>query len=259
MNVSSSNRRAMALRAAALLLSATVFACADTGVTEVSVPLSVAGASEATSFEGDDGWQVALERVDVAFGPLYICGGRRAGHLCETARAEWTGSVVVDALDDAHHRAGLLEGRSGAARSWMYDHGIAALLTQQEPLALDAAMALGGSSVVAAGRATRDAEVVDFYVTMPIRQEEETETGVPVVRKSDNDFFSHDLTGTESMLLVRFDVRSWFAQVDFTAIAEEGVEGDVHTIEPGGQAHRAIRNAVVAGERPSFEWNPRRE
>lgn len=236
----------------ALLVCLLVAGCAETGAVEIAVPLAVAGTAT-EPFEGRDGWHISLHRADVAFGPLYLCSGHQAGELCATARAEWLGSVVVDALDPEPTTAGNLTGTSGMTRSWMYDHGITSLLTRAEPLALEAAEALGGSSVVIEGTATRDGERVDFVAEVPVRQTEATERGVPVVRKSTSDLFEHDLTGQEARLIVRFDPRPWLEGVDFDPLAG-GDEGEVR-VPSDGQGTRAIRNAVVAGERPAFEWH----
>ena len=236
-----------------MLLSAVMLTgCMDASTREIAVPVEVAGSDAGAFIEGRDGWQVALSRADVAFGPLYLCSGVKAGDLCETARAEWTGSVLFDALDASPQRAGMLDGSSGVARSWMYDHGVTSLLTKQEPLVLDAAEQLGGSSVVIEGSAQRGDVTLTFRAAITVQQEEETEIGVPVIRKSASDAFEHEITGDEAWLLVRFDARPWVSDVDFTSLAEE--EATDLTFEPDGQAFRAIRNAVVAGERPTFEW-----
>ncbi len=225
-------------------------ACSETASIPIALPLEVAGTRVDAPFEGRDGWQVTLARADLAFGPLYLCSGTQAGALCDTARAEWLGSAVVDALDDTPRRAGALEGTSGMVRSWMYDHGITSLYTQPAPVALDAAEALGGHSLIVEGSASRDGTRVPFVARITIQQEAETELGVPVVRKSASDAFGHDLSGDEPFLRVRFDPRPWLAGVDFAEVGEAGEA----TLPPDSRAHRAIFNAVVAGERPTFSW-----
>lgn len=244
----------MARRGELLVVLAATAACTTSGTREVSVALEVAGTAVDEPFEGRDGWSVALERADVAFGPLYLCSGRQAGELCDTARAEWLDTVVVDALDPRPHAAGVLEGSTGFVRSWMYDHAITSLLTQEQPLVLAAADALGGSSLVVRGRANRDGVTVDFRAEIAIQQEEETERGVPVVRKSTSDDFEHELTGGERALLVRFDPRSWLSGIDFTGAAGESAENADIVFEPDSQGFRSIRNDVVAGPRPTFTW-----
>ena len=224
-------------------------ACTSAGSHEVTVALDVAGTA-VDPFENGDGWVIDLQRADVAFGPLYLCSGTQAGELCDTARADWIGTVVVDALDADPHLAGALEGTSGFVRSWMYDHGITSLLTKQQPVVLTAAETLGGSSIVVRGVARRDDVSVVFQASVPIQQEEGTERGVPVVRKSASDDFEHDLTGDERRLVVRFDPRAWLDGIDFEAGAETGEL----VLEPESQGFRAIRNAVVAGSRPAFVW-----
>lgn len=232
-----------------ILLMLGLVGCAENASVAIALPLQVAGTTIDAPFDGRDGWQVSLSRADVAFGPLYLCSGAQAGELCDTARAEWLGSAVIDALDDTPRRAGALEGTSGVARSWMYDHGIHSLYTQPEPVVLDAAQALDGHSLIIEGTATRDATTVSFRARIAIRQEEETEIGIPVVRKSTSDVFEHDIRGDEAYLEVRFDARPWLSDVDFAAIEDE-------TLDEDSQPYRAIRNAVAAGQRPTFHFGP---
>jgi hypothetical protein len=236
------------------LAAAALLGCHDGGTIPIALPLQVAGTPIDGPFEGRDGWHIALSRADVAFGPLYLCSGYQAGELCDTARAEWLGSVVIDALDPEPRRAGALEGTSGVTRSWMYDHGITSLFTQQAPLPLAAAQALGGSSVVVQGIATRRGTSLAFYASVVIQREEQTEIGVPIVRKSTSESFEHDVSGDEAYFLVRFDARPWLGDVDFSALAPG--DGDEISLPADSQGFRAIKNAVVAGQRPTFELGP---
>ncbi len=216
-----------ALLALSLLAGA---ASCDTGQGSVSATLRLAGTelSEAP-FEGKDGALITLNAAELAFGPLYLCAGAQAGELCETARLEWLESAVVDALDPAPAEVGELTGVTGVIRSWMFDLGLVSTLTQQEPLVLDAAEALGGSSVRLAGRAQLGELSIPFVADVAIRQEEATEQGVSVIRKSTSESFQHELRDdVESALLIRFDPRPWVSQIDFAALLIE------ETCEAGG-------------------------
>lgn len=252
----------MTARAPIAVLALALASCIDTGQERVSIPLEVVGV-DASPFVADVDWTIALDAADTAFGPLHLCAGGQAGSLCDTARLEWTGSVVVDALDPTPQPAGELVGVSGSVRSWMYDHGITSLLTQVEPLVLDAAVALGGNSIRLAGVARRDGVSLRFVLAMPLRQDELTEQGAPIVRKSANDAFDHDVVGDERALRVRFDPRPWLTTIDFdglVAAADCAAEGPQFVcaidavLGPESQAGRALRTAIVAGRRPEFEW-----
>ena len=231
-------------------------ACIDTGPQRTALALSVAGADAAGPFTVDADWQVTLDNAQLAFGPLYLCGGTQAGALCETARAEWLDSVVVDALDPAAAQVGTMDALTGAVRSWMYDLGIVSLLTRPEPVGLSAAEALGGYSVRLSGTASRGADVIEFSAALAIQQDTGTETGVPVVRSAPSAAFEHEL-GEQDRLTVRFDPRPWLDTIDFDQLCDAalGCPTEVE-LEPGSQASRAIRNQLVAGPRPSFDFGP---
>lgn len=237
---------------AALALSC---ACLDSGQTAVEIPLLAAGTSAGEPFPAGNGWTIELQQAALAFGPLYLCAGYQAGALCETARAEWLESAVVDVLSPDARPVGSLQGVSGTVRSWMYDLGITSLLTQQQPLVSAAAQSLAGSSVHIAGIARKDEQVLSFALELAVRQEEATEVGVSVVRKSGSDLFEHELSGDEAGLTVRFAAQPWVRNIDFDALASRPTPAA--QLAPDSQALRALRSALVAGERPAFEWSSR--
>lgn len=250
-------KRALTLGA---LLAAS--ACLDTGRDRAAIPLRVAGTETTEPVTGARGWLVELERAELAFGPLYLCAGYQAGSLCETARVEWVESAVVDALDPAPREAGVLRGVTGPVRSFMYDLGITSLLSRQRPVALPAAEELGDNSVILRGVARKEPHAIPFRVELPLQREDATELGVPLVRKSGSDRFEHEVTGGEEALTVRFDARAWILGVDFEALIDglecsAGASGcrEAVSFAPGSQGALAVRNAVVAGERPEFEWS----
>jgi len=240
----------------ALLLFAT--GCTDTGVDATEVPLFVRGTAieEPITVEG---WQVELTDARLAFGPLYLCKGTQAGELCDTALLEWLDATEVDLLDDAPRWAGSLSGATGTARSWMYDLGITSIYTAPEPLSLPAAEALGGNSVQLRGVATNGERTISFRAAIPVQQGAETEAGIPVVRKSPSEPFEHEVDLDEAGLWIAFDAAPWLAQVDFGSMVAPPVSqtnpNPVFVIEPGTQPYRALRNAVLSGERPAFRWS----
>jgi len=273
-----------------------VMACLDTGQGRASIPLRVAGTSPG-AFDVTSDWSVELSRAELAFGPLYLCPGFQAGSLCETARMEWTESAVVDGLDPDAREVGLLNGATGPVKSWMFDLGITSLLTQQRPVALSAAQTLGKNSVRVEGIARNDIHAIPFLLELAVQQEEQTEIGVCVVRKSGSDRFEHEVTGAEAALTVRFDPRRWVQDIDFDSLIENAtcsaggsavvcagtteltcsatgtidaerdcaalglacVRGsgciDQVRFARESQGYRAVRGALVAGARPTFEWS----
>jgi hypothetical protein len=207
-------------RLALAVMTAVACGCADTGQERVTVPLFVAGTEIEQPIAATGNVQVVLERADLAFGPLVLCAGATAGDLCETARLEWLDTIVVDAISEQPVRAGDLSGVSGAVRSYMFDLGISSQLTRLEPYVLDAAAALDGASVVVAGTARIEAVAITFRAAVPIRQTDETELGVPVIRKSTHEPFSHVVGPDEPGLVVRFDPAPWIRSVDFRPYLE---------------------------------------
>jgi hypothetical protein len=101
-----------------------------------------------------------------------------------------------------------------------------------------------------------------FLAELAIQQEADTERGVPVIRSPAGSGFEHTLGEASERLRVRYDPRTFFVSLDFDALQAEAectAEADTTECEQvevaeGSQAWRAIRNDVVAGERPSFEW-----
>ena len=143
-----------------------------------------------------------------------------AGELCETARAEWLESIVVDVLDPASSLAGEISGVSGPIQSYMYDLAISSRLTDTDPVRLEAAETLGASFVVE-GEAQIDGRTLPFRAEMDVQQTEDTERGVPVIRRSGSETFGHELAAGEVGLLMRFDATPWIETMDLRPLALE--------------------------------------
>lgn len=282
--------------AALVVLAFAHLGCAETGQDRTRVPLFVAGtdATEAIVAVGDV--LVTLDRADLAFGPLYLCAGASAGDLCDTARLEWLGTVVVDTVASEPASVGELVGITGQVQSWMYDLGISSQLTRSTPFILAAASELGGASFVLEGRAVVGGIELPFSASVPIQQTDDTELGVPVVRKSTSESFFREVGDDELGLVVRFDPGAWVRRIDFRpyvtadacapagpAIACDGAveqtcedqaelsrrdcgalglvclpgQGCAEELRIDGdtEAFRSLRNELVSGGRPSFEWD----
>lgn len=209
------------------LIAGVVFvaSCVDTGQAHTEFPLFVSGTEVSEPVLGVGDIPIWIDRAELAFGPLYLCAGASAGHLCDTARAEWLGTVVIDVLDDNPKEAGQMKGVTGPVRSWMYDLGLSSQLTQESPFVLDAAQKLGGSSLVIEGRADVEGVSLPFRVDVSVQQNTDTEKGIPVVRKSSSENFFHDIIVGEEGLLVKFDPKMWVAGLDFrTQLQRESCE-----------------------------------
>lgn len=200
-------------------LSLALPACVEMGQVQVDIPLSVVGKST-PKLIAPGGVEMELLSAQLAFGPLYLCPGVSAGDLCDTARAEWLQSTVVDLLSPQPREVGRITGTSGMVQSWMYDLGLSSQLSGSKPFVLDAAKRLGGSSLVIKGRAVVDGITIPFSAAVAAQQTEDTEIGVPVVRKSLSDRFSRDLGAEPDALLVRFDVGDLVAGMDLRTFVE---------------------------------------
>lgn len=235
-----------------LLWALAAASCTDTGQNRVAIPLRLAGSELAAPALAHGAIAVQLERADLAFGPLYLCAGEQAGDTCETARAEWLSSAIVNLLDPEPSAAGVIEAVTGSVHSYMYDLGLTSILTREEPLTLAAAEALGGFSLVLEGRARLASGPAHFTAHVALAQSPQTELGVPVVRSSAVDRFEHEIVPGEPGLDLRFDVRQLIAAIDF----EQACAGqsDCGELDPNGQGIRAIRQALSAGARPEFRW-----
>ncbi len=238
-------------------IGASVFtvACVDTGVSSTSAELFVAG-DTSLAISARDGWQLTLERAQLAFGPLWLCPGNTAGELCDVARAEWLESVVVDALDDKANSVGEIWGNAGAVRSWMYDYGLVSRLTHKEPYRTEAADVLDGNSVRIRGCATKEVRKLCFELELPVAQSTTAEQGVPVVRVSGNgSALAH--FGSVRRVTALFDAADWLQTVDFEALAlQQACEQDCAVVEldADSQAGRAVRSALEGTARPELVW-----
>jgi hypothetical protein len=279
-----------------LVLAVCCFGCTETGQDRTRVALFVAGTSVSEPVIGVGDVPITMDRADLAFGPLYLCAGASAGDLCDTAQLEWLETVVVDTLAAEPAAAGELEGITGPVQSWMYDLGISSQLTRSTPFILAAAGELGGASLILEGRATVAGIELPFSASVSIQQTDDTELGVPVVRKSTSESFFRDVGEGELGLVVRFDPAAWVRRIDFRpyatadacapsgpAVACDGTlertceaEAELSrrdcselgqvcvpgqgcaerlTIESDAEAFRSLRNALVSGARPAFEWD----
>jgi hypothetical protein len=270
--------------------------CVDTGQERVSVPLYLAGSELGSPLSAAGDTTLTIDSAELAFGPLYFCAGNTAGELCDTARLEWLDARVIDLTRETPERAGELSGVSGPVRSFMYDLGISSQLTRDQPYTLAAARELEGASFRVSGSASIAGVELPFRAQLAVQQTEGTEPGVPVIRKSTSERFSHDVGADESGVLIRFDASSWLRSVDLRGYLEDDAcsadgpeyvcagqleqrctsDGTVSetrdcsalgqvclaakgcsselVFETDSEPYRALRNGLLAGGRPTFEW-----
>lgn len=239
------------MRPALALLALGLTACLDTSVQATEVALSVAGTDASAPFGGRDGVSITLERADLAFGPLYLCGGFVAGELCDEALAEHRDAVVIDALDPSVAEVAAMPAITGTARSYMFDYGLVSLLTRDEPLVTAAAASLGGASARLEGRVEVAGQSIPFAVAVPVQQSGDVSQGVPVVRSGEADGFSHAiLPDGRTRVLVRFDPRPWLASARFGDLVEDGVcAPGVEVVCAGSTEQRCDADGAVAEAR----------
>lgn len=253
------SRGAPRLNRASVILLVLLPSCLETGVDDVRIPLRLAGTALEAPFPVRSDWQVELEQAELAFGPLTLCAGARSGGFCDTARAEWLGSVVVDVLSAEPVPAGELIGSGGMVRSSMYDLGFVSSLTQRQALVLPAAEALGGTSVRVLGRAVRDSVGIRFTADVRIADADGMASGFPAIRHASTPDQVRDLGEPGLSLTVRFDARTWLENVDFDGLlASDACQPecpDPVGFAESSQPHRALRTDIEGSSRPTFEWS----
>lgn len=230
------------------LIVVTAGCAIDTGTERVEATLQVRG-TDASTFEGRDGWQVELSTAELAFGPVYLCSGVQAGDLCESSRGELLEAVIIDALDPDVHELATFEALDGPVRSAMWDYGITWGLPQVDAQPSPAAEALGGS-VYLEGVARREDVELPFVATIPLRPNLEGRT---LVRAAD--LFEHELSEGD-VLEVSVDPSQWLAQVRFEdLVGAHSVSSPAH-FAPDTQPWRSVSNALTTRAKPRLTWNP---
>ena len=223
-----------------ILSFSALFGCEATSQDRVSLPLWMEGSEERVVSLAEGG-RFELSEARLAFGPLYLCAGAQAGELCETARLEWLGSAVLEGLSAERVEVGALEGVSGEVASWMYDLGLSAQLTAERPFELEAARALNGHSVALSWawfadalseQRADEAPLARFVASLKIQQEEGTERGVPVVRKSTSERFFWEASADSEGLLVRVTPHLWLSNLTPARLLSDSVcEGNERSDE----------------------------
>lgn len=189
-----------------ILFSAGAVGCVASPTEQTSLKLELAGTSmEPVSL--DDQSELIVRQAEVAFGPLYLCSGRQAGQLCDSALLEWRSSAVIDALDPNPKQTGTISGLTGTVRSYMFDFGFASTLARSEPVALNAVDDLGGYSARFSGEVEQGGVTIPFSLSVLIVQSQATEPGTTVVSRSSTSELT--IFPQSRKLSMRFDALPW--------------------------------------------------
>jgi hypothetical protein len=231
----------------ALVLLLVATGCGHTGRDYVSFDMYGEGVSDAT-FEVD-GWQVTLERADVAFGPAYFCAtDSSVMDMCATALAELLEPATVDALDPSPQPLGEIQGVTGTVRSGFHDYGIYWLKTQARPTT--SAAAPEGYSAVFEGVAVRDDE--EFRFEARVRLEPRLEGTAAVIGART----VHELTVETRALTVHIDPVAWWSRLDFDSLAEAAPDdGGPVVLEPDSPPYDRLVAAMRVNAIPTFQWS----
>jgi hypothetical protein len=221
-------------------------ACGNTGRTPATVTLTGRGASSPVLVDG--AYTVTLTRADVAFGPAYFCATATASsELCETAVLETLEAHAIDGLDPVTQPLGVLEGFTGDVRTVQLDLGIAFLLSQPMPHALEGS--IEGHSVVLEGSATNGMTNVDFRVAIDVVA---SESGTSAIVGSSS---RATVASVGTALEVVVDPRLWVRGLDWAAIAATPhAPGERVVIAEGSVEYDAILRGIAANAPPTFEW-----
>lgn len=230
----------------ALALSAWIAGCADPSSIYVEVPIHGAGTGGEPFTVG--AWTVELERAEVGLGPLWLCATEMpSSDFCSVAVLELRETVTIDARSAEPIALGTMRGVPGTVRSAMFDYGITWLATESSPRANEGAP--GGHSARFAGRATHeDGRTFAFEADVDLPS---MMAGEPRVRG--RRIGAHEITGDEDALVVRFDARAWWSEIDFDVLAARGVDPVV--IGPGDEAYEALVVVMTATQLPTLEWS----
>jgi|GEM_PF-626457 len=205
----------------AALASLVALACAPSNQEAVTLRLLATGSDVPPLLSVSPTTELELESAQLAFGPFYLCASKTAGELCDTARAEWLNSQIIDLLDQREQSLGQLAGVSGSVASYMFDLGISSLLTHDDPVQLEAALTLGGASLALTGRALIEGQSVPFRLNLPISQTGAENVGIPVVLSSAGALTEHALTNSDESLSLQFSLEPWLEGIDLSPYVED--------------------------------------
>ncbi len=230
-------------RAFVFLLPLLLAACANVGQEHLALNLAVRGTQQ-TSLEVN-GAVFTLTRAQVAVGPLYFCAADAADtELCETALAELTRAVVIDALAPASETGLELPGTTGVVNSVLYDYGVVWLLTQSMPAPL---MGVEHSAILE-GTVARDGRELAFVALIDVLPIGPGATAVHGQRTR------QDLKDG-GLLTLAVDPYLWLRPVDVDALFALDAEGSGKiVIARGSQAYEAILQGMQNRAPVQFEW-----
>jgi hypothetical protein len=106
------------------------------------------------------------------------------------------------------------------------------------------------------GRALVDEIELPFSASIPVQQTDDTELGVPVVRKSLSDQFFRDVTIDERGLTIRFDPADWIRNLDLSAyVGRQSCTTDGPPIACDGTQEYTCEDEMTTSQRDCADLN----
>lgn len=237
-----------------LLALAVVLAsgCGDTGQARTTVSISAAGTAAETITVGD--WDVTVTAARLAFGPVYLCSAQNAGlESCGQAAAEHLGATSFDALADTPSPMGTLTGITGVTvLSGMWDYGRTWRLSEVEPRPLPGAVDGQHSAILEITATHEDGTTRAYRFVLDVDGRAQP-SGSTAARTR---LPAHELSSSDTALVVRFDPTLWASMIDYDALAllPEPGAGTITEVPLDHAASDALTIALTATALPSFEW-----
>ena len=204
------------------------------GVAEIGGPLVV----------GE--WTIKLDRIDLAFGPVYFCAANFGSNaLCDTAAAELLTDNTLSLTSSGEVPLGRVHGFTGAIRSASFDFGIHWFPSQAAPT--PAATAPNGHSLVALGSFVRGAENLPFTLIVNATPQYAGQRFVPTRA------VVAEVTEETSGVRVHFPLGAWLKALPVADLVT-GSNGAPIVIDGSGPAHDAVLLEMVAGHPVTFEF-----
>jgi hypothetical protein len=235
-----------------VVITALLGGCGDTGQARTTIPISVAGTAPEAITVGD--WDVTVREARLAFGPVYLCSAQNAGlESCGQAAAEHLGATSFDALAPTPTPMGTMTGITGVTvLSGMWDYGRTWRLPDVEPRPLHGAID-GQHSAILEVVATHDDGTMRAYRFVLDVDGGTQPSGSTAARTR---LPAHELSPSDTGLVVRFDPTLWASMIDYDALARlpEPGPGATTVVPAGHTAFDALTIALTATALPSFEW-----
>ncbi len=191
---------------------------------------------------------VALERAELAFGPLYFCAASSGSStLCGSALEEMTEVARLDALSPRPQRLGTVRGYSGEIRSASFDYGLHWFDT--DFAVTPSPSAPEGHSLVIEGTLAEPGQApVPFRLAVDAVPQFQGQRAMPTSEAVAS------ITSSAQRLEIRFDVEAWLRQIDFKELLRSGRRPLV--LDAKSPAHDSVLIGLKVARPPEFRWIP---